>query len=339
MSEPTDEKWLREGLAGAVPEPPVAPDRADGARAKARRARRTTTAVVGGVAASVLLVAGAVAVLGGDEPGDGHVANDGPASPYDAPACPASPVDARAQDGPGEIPDGATSVRLCAGNGNPIEVPLDALVTGVDEVAAAVNGLGPASPDQGCTMELGPGYQLDFAYPDGSRVVASGELYGCRPVVVHGVERTGADVPWERFIDLLRAQRDQWWPLPQSPDLDASRIDCTALPASPTLGRPQELSIAGLCVGDGTPAVIMPDEVDLLIGDMATHTTKDAGYVDCASSPPYPRIVGLTYWGDRVEIRSDCGDSWFVVDDVTNSVWQPGPEAAAIIDRLVGEAR
>lgn len=339
MSEPSDEKWLRDGLAGAVPDAPTVPDRADGARARARRARRTTTAVVGGVAASVLLVAGTVAVLGGGDPDGrrdgGNVADGGASSRYDAPACPASPVDTRTQTGPDHVPDGARSVRLCLGGGNPIEVPVDALVTGVDEVADTVNGLPDAAPDQGCTMELGPGYQLVFAYPDGSTVVASGELYGCRPVIVNGVERTGADEPWATFIELLRAQREQLAPAPP----DASRIDCAGLPASPTLGRPQDLAVAALCVGDGTPAAITGAELGLLLDDMAARTTENAGYVDCAAAPPFPRIVGLTAWGDRVEIRSDCGDSWFSVDDATNSVWPPGPDAAAIIERLVGEAR
>lgn len=335
MSDPSDEKWLRDGLAGAVPEPPAVPDRADGARTRARRARRTTAAVVGGVAASVLLVAGVVAVLGDDAPEGGEVANDGPVSPYDAPACPASPVDTRTQTGPGDVPDGATSARLCGGAGNPIEVPVDALVTGVDELAAAVNALEPASGSLACTMDLGPGYQLVFAYPDGATTVASGELYGCRTVAVDGVARTGADEPWAKFIELLRAQRTELKPA----EPDPSQIGCANSPAAPTLGRPQDLAVAALCVGESTPVLITDGELDLLLGDMAANTTKNAGYVDCASSPPYPRIVGLSAWGDRVEVPSSCGDSWFTVDDATNSVWQPGPKAAPIIERLVGEAR
>ena len=68
----TDENWLRDGLADAVPPPPASPDRAAGARAMARRARRTTVLAVGGAAASVLLAAGVVAVLqGGQDPEDG----------------------------------------------------------------------------------------------------------------------------------------------------------------------------------------------------------------------------------------------------------------------------
>ncbi|GAA1539382.1 hypothetical protein [Nocardioides humi] len=331
----TDEEWLRAGLADAVPEAPAVPDRAAGARTLARRARRTTLLAAGGVAASVLVVVAIIAT-----PGDGgrvpdHAADRSPTAPVDAGACPPDPVDARTRTGPDHVPDGAASVRLCEGDGGPIEVPADALVTDVDEVAAAVNGLDLKSPDTNCTAELGPGYQLVFAYADGSTVVASGALYGCREVVVDGVERLGADLPWQRFIDLLRDQRERLAP-PAAPD--AAAIDCARDPASPTLGRPQDLAVAVLCVADGPPAPISAAELDLLLDDLDANTRRNAGYVDCGAPPPFPRFVGLTAWADRVEVRSDCGNGWFSVDDATNSVWRPGPEARALIERLVGEA-
>ena len=56
----TDEQWLREGLADAVPEPPANPDRARSAERLARRRRRTTTLAVLGSAGAVA----AVSVLG-----------------------------------------------------------------------------------------------------------------------------------------------------------------------------------------------------------------------------------------------------------------------------------
>lgn len=347
MSEPTDEKWLREGLAGAVPEPPAAPDRADGARTKARRARRTTAAVVGGAAASVLLVAGVLAVLGDrdDERDGGNVANDGPVSPYDAPACPTTPVDTRTRTGPDHVPDGASSVRLCGATGIAIDVPDDALVTGVDEVATAINGLEAAAPDMACTMELGPVYQLVFDYPDGSTVVASGELYGCRPVVVNGVERTGADVPWERFIELLQAQRER---LDPPAPVDAATIACPA-PADtsglPSVGRAQDLAVAVYCaeetLGSGTwlRAEIPAADLMTLVADIRAHTRKDAGYVDCDISPPVPRIIGVTAWGDRIDLPASCTNGWFSVDLATNAVWSPSDDSRAILERLFGEAR
>lgn len=345
MSEPNDETWLREGLAGAVPEPPAAPERADGARARARRARRTTTAVVGGVAASVLLVAGVVAVVGDDGPGDGTVADGGPASPYDAPECPAAPVDTRTQTGPDHVPDGASSVRLCGGNEIPVDVPRDALVTDVDELAGAVNGLEAAAPDTACTMELGPAYQLVFDYPDGSAVVASGELYGCRPVVVNGVERTGADVPWERFVELLRAQREQ---LDPPAPADAAAIDCpgaTDTSGIPSVGRAQDLAVAAYCAepvlgsGGWIRAEIPAADLTTLVADIRANTRQDAGYVDCDVTPPVPHIVGVTAWGDRVDLQAQCTNGWFVTDVRTNTVWSPSDDARAILERLFGEAR
>lgn len=352
MSEPNDEQWLRDGLAGAVPDAPAVPDRADGARTRARRARRTTTAVVGGAAASVLLVAGVVAVLGGGDPGGspdgGKVADDGRTSPYDAPACPATPVDTRTQTGPDHVPDGATSVRLCTGNEVPIEVPDDALVTGVDALAGAVNGLEAKAPDAACTLELGPGYQLVFAYPDGSTVVAAGALYGCREVVVNGVERVGADAPWEGFVQRLRAQREQ---LDPPAPADASAIDCPAAAGSldpvPTqsVGQPEDITAAVYCaeqeIGSGgwRRAEIQGADLATIMADLRAHTRKDAGYVDCDVTPPVPRIVGVTAWGDRIELQAQCTNGWFVVDVPTNSVWSPTESTRAILERLFGEAR
>lgn len=341
----SDEKWLRDGLADAVPDAPTVPDRADGARARARRARRTTIAAVGGVAASVLLAAGVVAVLGNDGPDGGNIADDGRASPYDAPACPAAPVDTRTQTGPGQVEEGASSVRLCGGNEIAIDVPKDALVTDVDELAEAVNGLDAASPDLACTMELGPAYQLVFSYPDGSTIVASGELYGCRPVVVNGVERTGADEPWEKFIELLRAQRRQ---LEAPAPVDASSIDCPAatdISAVQSVGRAQDLAVAVYCAepylgsGGWIRAEIPAADLTTLVADIRSNTEENAGFVDCDVSPPVPRIIGLTAWGDRVDLQAQCTNGWFTVDVATNSVWSPSAGATAILERLFGEAR
>lgn len=341
MSEPTDEKWLREGLAGAVPEPPAAPDRADGARAIARRARRTTAAVVGGAAASVLLVAGVVAVLGDDDPAGGDVAGDGPVSPYDAPACPATPVDTRTQVGPDHVPDGATSVRLCGGNEIPIEVPKDALVTDVDTLAAAVNDLDPKATDAMCTMDLGPAYQLVFTYPDGSTTVASGELYGCDDVVVHGAVRTGAYEPWEKFIALLRAQRAS---LDPPAPVDASTIDC-AISGMPSVGRAQDLAAAVLCVespeqsGEPQRAAFSTAEVAVLRADLADRAHYTRGMPRCAAPPAFIRIVVFTTWGDRLDLQPSCYLSHFQTSPASSLAWNPTDETQSILERLVEEAR
>ncbi|TWH04863.1 hypothetical protein L615_000100000180 [Nocardioides sp. J9] len=343
----TDEDWLRRGLADAVPEPPAAPDRAGAARRTARRRRRTTLAVAGGAVAVVAVAATVVgaATLGGGDDRPDRVAAPAPVDALSAPACPGQPVDARAASGPDRVPDGATSVRLCQGDGVPADVPLDALVTQVDDVAAAVNGLEPLPRDAVCTADLGPGYQLQFAYPDGSTVVASGGLYGCREVVVNGVVRSGADAPWQRFVDLLRAQREG---LDPPPPVAASTIGCPTAPTgagAPSLGRPQDLVVAVYCAedvpgsGDWRRAAIPAADLATLVTDIDAHTEEDAGYVDCDVAPPLPRIIGATAWGDRVEVQASCTNGWFTVDHATNSVWSPSDEARAVLDRLSGEAR
>lgn len=336
----SDDHWLREELSDAVPTPPPAPGRAAGARRIARRARRTTVLVAGGAAASVLAVAGVVAVVSdgsGPDRADDRLAA---VAPLDAPACPVEPVvDALAQGGPGEVPDGATSVRLCAGNGNPVAVPADALVTRVDELAATVDGLDPRADDAVCTQELGPGFRLAFAYPDGSTVIADGGLYGCREVTVGGVVRVGAQEVWDRFIALLRAQRERLTP-PAAPH-QAALVCTDEMPEQrpgPGVARAGDLAFAVLCLGTGW-AVIPTDDIAALRADIAAHTEENGPYVDCAAAPPFPRIIGWSAWGDPIEIASECGDSLFVTDQATHAVWQPSPAAAPIVDRLISEAR
>ncbi len=339
----SDDQWLREGLADAVPEPPRVPERPDRARSQARRARRTRLLAVGGAAAVVIASVGAGIVVQRNGDNDVRVATNRPSvDPLTAAPCPKEPVDAQTQVGPDHVPDGATSVRLCQGKGNPIDIPFDALTTMVDEVAASVNDLPDLPSDAACTMELGPGYQLAFTYPDGKQIIASGELYGCRPIVVDGVERQGADVPLQRFVDLLREQRS----LLSAPASTGSvEPDCgSGFIEAPMIGTAADLSVAVLCIqsSDGMAwrqAEVTAPDVAVLRDDMATHTQESAGVVDCASAPPFPVIVGRTAWGDLVVTPSDCAAGRFVTDQRSNSVWTPGPEAQKVIDRLVAEAR
>lgn len=340
MADPDrTEDWQREGLAGAVPDPPGTPERAAAARGRARRARRRTAIVAAAGVAATLAVVGVVSTSLRDGSAGDDTAS-APASPSDVPGCPEKPVDAQTQVGPDHVPDGAVSVRLCNGDAVPIDVPRDALITKVDDVAEAVNGLEIAAPDRACTQELGPGFQLVFAYPDGTSVVASGGLYGCREVVVHGVERAGADIPWELFIERLRAQRDQLDP----PPLPTAPAACEARYGTPTptpLGRPQDLAVAVLCTDRGEAgrrAEISEQDLATLLTDLSTRSVANAGYLDCGATPPFPRIEGLTAWGDRVSLQAECGNGWFTVDSATNTVWEPGPDAAVVIERLVAEA-
>lgn len=335
----TDDKWLRDGLADAVPTPPASPGRADGARAMARRARRTTGLAIGGAAASVLLAAGVVAALqDGKDPKDG---TDVVASPFDVPACATDP--GPADSGPTSVPAGAVSVRLCStSEAIGFRPSADALVTDVDALVEAVNGLPDSPTDPMCTMDLGRAYQLVFRYADREPVVAGGELYGCHEVTVGGAKRQDAQVPWDRFNELLAAQRAD---LDPPPPPSAGEIDCTDPMPSATPGPPADLVVAALCVEDvqgsgaSQRADISADDLAVLREDLAVNVDTSAGMPRCAQALEYVRLVGMTAWGDVVELPSECGNGRYVVAYDPYTVWTPGTEAAAIIERLVGEAR
>lgn len=341
MTEPDrTEGWLREGLAGAVPDPPGEPGRAEAARGRARRARRRTTIVAAAGVAATLAVVGVVTTTLRDGSARNETATA--TSPFDVPECPDKPVDAKTQVGPDRIPDGAVSVRLCSGTGVPLDAPGDALVANVADVADAVNGLEAADPQQVCTLVLGIGYQLVFGYPDGTTTVASGSLYGCREVIVNGVKRADADIPWELFIERLRAQREQLDPPTLATAPAACKRTYGETPAGTPLGRPQDLEVAVLCTDalkGGSRAEISTDELNTLLADLESRSVANAGYLDCGAPRPSPRIEGLTAWGDRVSLQAECGNGWFTVDSATNTVWQPSPAATKIIERLVSEAR
>ena len=57
------------------------------------------------------------------------------------------------------------------GPGNGVRFPEEALVSGVDDLVAAVNDLEVAGPPEACTMDLGPGYRIAFGYDDGPSFV------------------------------------------------------------------------------------------------------------------------------------------------------------------------
>ncbi len=214
----SDEKWLRDGLADAVPEPPTNPDRARAAESLARRRRRTTALAVLGSAGAVAAAAVLTVTLtsGGDDPDDAvDIASDGPAFVVDCPpiklekggTAEGSAIDAPDPAAPSTVPEGATSARLCQGPGTTFDVPADALVTGVDDLVAAVNDLEVTGEPEVCTMDLGPGYRIAFGYDDGSSFVISGQLYGCHTLVVGSTYRADPEAAQAAFLELLEAQQ------------------------------------------------------------------------------------------------------------------------------------
>ena len=211
----SDEQWLREGLADAVPPPPTNPDRARAAERLARRRRRTTALAVVGTAGAVAAAAVLTATLASG--GDGRDSDDTTASdPPSIVECPPIKVRNGTAEGtaidqpdpaaPAAVPEGATSARLCQGPGTVFDVPADALTTDVEGLVDAINGLEETGAPEVCTMDLGPGYRIAFGYDDGSTFVVSGQLYGCHTLVVGNGYRTSPETAQQELITRLDAQ-------------------------------------------------------------------------------------------------------------------------------------
>ncbi|PWN04656.1 hypothetical protein DJ010_03275 [Nocardioides silvaticus] len=344
----TDEQWLREGLADAVPEPPANPDRARSAERLARRRRRTTTLAVLGTAGAVAAVSVlGVTLLSGDD--DPDSAND-PTS--EAPAfvveCPPIEVDKGGfaqgseldQPDPGAadaVPQDATSARLCQGPGSAIDVPDEALVRGVDDLVAAVNGLVVAPEDQFCTQELGPGFRIAFGYDDRSTFVVSGQLYGCRTVVVGSTYRNGADAARAAVLDLLADQRQAEGGSSENgaPSAPTCSYDEPAQPADYEVA----FTAAVLCIDDGNGTQLSSEidaaDLELLVADMKTNQTD--GVLRCGVEPPWPTIVGTDDTGTAIAIPSECGTAFWRLPN--GRAWAPSKDAVAILDGLVEAAQ
>jgi len=253
---------------------------------------------------------------------------------------------------PDSIAPGAVRVWMCQGPGTPLDVPRDPLTTGADDIARIVNDLPMLRDDEeiGCAGDGGPGYRLRFHYADGSVVDAVGQMYGCGMVQVGTTLHVG-DREWtpaREFVRLLREQRDAI-SAPTPPD----QPTCTAAdettvfgPVSP-VGRADEMVTAVLCAWNGRgisgppdlTAPVPADELAALIADHAGNRS-DAHPTgrECRSGRQLS-IQGLTAWGDRVAMDGFCS----VFRDVTTrpqeeslDYWRPGPEARAILERLLG---
>lgn len=345
----SDEQWLREGLADAVPEPPTNPDRARSAERLARRRRRTTTLAVLGSAGAVAAAAVLTAALtsGGDSPDKGlDTTLEGPAFVVDCPpievekggTASGTEIDEPDPAAPDAVPEGATSARLCQGPGTTFDVPADALVTGVGELVAAVNDQDVTGEPQACTMDLGPGYRIAFGYDDGSSFVVSGQLYGCHTLVVGSGYRADPEAAQAAFLGLLDLQ-DQQADGETTETADASAPTCSYdQPAQPA-DYQVAFTAAVLCIDDGSGTQVSTeiddDDLELLVRDMATHQTT--AVLRCAAEPPWPTIVGTDDAGIAIPVPSECGTGFWRLPN--GLAWMPSEEAVTVLDRLVSEAR
>ncbi|KAA1427269.1 hypothetical protein [Nocardioides antri] len=337
----TDEQWLRDGLADAVPEPPGNPDRARAARGRARRRRTTVLAVVGTAGAVAAAAALTATLSSGDVTDDDQTASDPPASVVECPpikirdgVAQGSAIDQPDPDAPDAVPGGATSARLCQGPGTPLEVPADALVTDVETLAASINALDEAPEHQMCTHDLGPGYRIVFGYGDSTTFVVSGQLYGCHTLVVGSGYRADPEAAQSDFLSLLQAQRDAAEPPEEPPVAPSCETDGTAADAT---GQVAEMAAAVLCVNEGrVPRWSLPipaDDLAALLADIEVEAVRGGGVNRCYRDAPW--ISGVTVWGDRVEVGYHC-DTYVLPDGRT---WVPSTEAQQILDRLVSEVR
>ena len=284
---------------------------------------------------------------GGDDPDDAvDIASDGPVFVVDCPpiklekggTAEGSAIDAPDPAAPSTVPEGATSARLCQGPGTTFDVPADALVTGVDDLVAAVNDLEVTGEHQMCTMDLGPGYRIAFGYDDESSFVISGQLYGCHTLVVGSTYRADPEAAQAAFLELLAAQ--QAADGGSSDEADGPDLVCADAVFTPGAEADlSDLTSAILCIDDGSgsqlSAEIDPADLDFLVDDMATH--QSTGVLRCAAAPPYPTIIAADGAGTVLAIPSECATSFWRLPN--GMVWMPSQEAVAILDQLVSEAR
>lgn len=236
---------------------------------------------------------------------------------------------------PDAVPEGATSVRLCAGADDEVAPPQDALTTDVAAVVGAVNGQQVTT--RNCADRQLPSYQLAFGYPDGSSFVVAGRFTGCGELLVGSARRARSGPALHRFVDLLTEQRSTQTP----PDaVAADSIDC-AQPrsdASWPLGDPVGLTVAVLCFdGPGQPrrVEIRPADLRALVASIRRDVEPIGSYIGCALPLRGTSIVGANAWGDLITMTWDCL-GFAVTDDLE---WQPRGRARTIVGRLVAEAR
>lgn len=352
----TDEQWLRERLVDAVPEPPQVPDRARRAAARARR-RRTTAAASVEVAAILAVVGVGVTLLGGGDDSAPPASDPTPTTDSSpVPVCPPAPragtnepPDTPDPSASLSVPGGATSARLCQGIGSPFQVPDDALVRGADELVRTVNGLDQLpEPVYDCdpetTDEVRFGFRIAFGYADGSQFVTSGSRYGCGNLVVGSSARAEAREVFERFVDLLRDQRDAGRSATHPP-ADA-HTDCTRYAGeSPVLRPTDPLVSVSVCerVGRGPegPVGSLSRAQVAAAGTLADSADPESRSPSC---PPWAGdrdgdvwAVATTVWDEKVQIYRTCG-IWRVIgaDPESEYTLRDDSPVAAVLDEVAG---
>jgi hypothetical protein len=219
----------------------------------------------------------------------------------------------------GDLPAGATQVRLCPGPpmtvddppGTAIQAPADLLTSGVRELVDLVNEQEAVEGGLECTSDEGPVLAYWFGYPDGEWRAVQLDSYGCNVLTLgHDLLRRGGTELATAFTEALVTQRDS-----QEAPGTTQQATCPASPHSIphsglVLGE-VELASAAWCVsprpGQVREVAIPPDLVQRLgAGLWPGMATKSRGPCTEAVSS---WIEGRTAWGDAVSYGiGPCGD-------------------------------
>lgn len=269
------------------------------------------------LAAALVLVALVAPACGRAGPGSGGRPTDVPPPQGLEKACPA--WDAPIRYAGGDLPDGASSVRLCPGppivaqDGTIHDVGIQApelLTTRVDEVVDAVNDLGPVPDEVACPADGGSRLTYWFSYPDGDARAVTFENFGCEHLLVgQDMQRADGNRVAQVHTEALLSQRSAMSP----PQVPAKAPDCRGVHARPGTvlpHQPVDLAAASFCVEAGSYRVRAAEVPPALLGELNQGLAADAmGWDECREPPRRSAVLlGHTRWGDLVRYLIDgCG--------------------------------
>ena len=219
----------------------------------------------------------------------------------------------------GDLPAGATRVRLCPGppltnyDGTAafvdVQGPADLLTSGVDELVTLVNDQADADGDLVCSSDGGPEVAYWFGYGDGDwRAVQHGS-YGCDVLRVgHRNRRLGGADLALAFTEALLAQRAEADPPDTTP-----AVRCLAPHHTPRTALARaDLDVASAlrCVstrpGTVRTATLPAELVAQVNAELWPGVTQRSRQACWTGSGEW--IEGVTAWGDLVAWAIDpCG--------------------------------
>ena len=347
----SDEQRLHDALTRLVPDPLPAPDRADGARAYAHRARRRRTAAASAaVLTGIVVVVALISVSGfndDESPQPVAVSPGVVAGEFDCPP----PRDGTPLTGPDQLPQGPIAARLCFNGGTPWQAPRDALTSDLDALDALVTNINevPVEPLGKGTFCLDAGgwpWALLFQYPDGHTQLIRGNG-SCGGISVGSVRRghdQEASIALSTFQDLLAQQRAR--SVPPGPGQAKPSCDHTTQmlnlegPGATWMRStpPQDITGAALCwrreAEPMTGVALSPTDLATVFGDFNAHATRDREPPSTCLGPELQIVIdAVNVWGDELMFFSSCG-TYFQIGD-PDLHWEPSPDSQAIIDRLI----